>query len=195
MRRVSPGLAALRATGVLALVLLLWNPVATRAVAPDAQPVVLLDASLSMTSGWRAALDTARALAAHGGALVWRFGDRVAAFDSSPPAEGLSHLAPALEAAVARGGQVIVVTDGAVADLATIPSDLLRQPRVVVLARGAFFDAFVASVDGQRRVTSTDTVRLRVSYGTAGMRDARGGMRAATLTVSSNGRRLSCPPT
>ena len=196
MRRVSPGLAALRATGVLALVLLLWNPVATRAVAPDAQPVVLLDASLSMTRGWRAALDTARALAARGGgALVWRFGDRVAAFDSGAPVEGLSHLAPALEAAAARGGQVTVVTDGAVGDLAAIPSDLLRQPRVVVLARGAFFDGFVASVDGQRRVTNTDTVRLRVSYGAAGKRDARSGtlkdmVRDALLTVSVEGRRL-----
>ena len=53
MRRISPGLAALRATAVLALVLLFWNPVATRAIAPDAQPIVLLDASLSMTSRWR----------------------------------------------------------------------------------------------------------------------------------------------
>ena len=132
MRRISPGLAALRATAVLALVLLFWNPVATRAIAPDAQPIVLLDASLSMTSRWRAALDTARALSAGGGggagALVWRFGDRVAAFDTAAPAEGTSHLAPALEAAAARGGEVIVVTDGAVDDAASIPPDLLRQP-------------------------------------------------------------------
>ncbi len=74
MRRVSPGLAVLRATGVAALVLLLWNPATTRALAPDVQPIVLLDASLSMTSQWRAALDTARALSSRGGALVWRFG-------------------------------------------------------------------------------------------------------------------------
>ena len=190
MRRVSPGLVALRATGVLALVLLLWNPMTTRALAPDAQPIVLLDASLSMTSGWRAALDTTRALSSARGALVWRFGDRVAAFDSGGPAEGTSHLAPALEAAAARGSEVIVVTDGAVDDLASIPPDLVRLPRVVVLARAPFFDAFVSGLDGQRRVTSTDSVRLRVSYGTAGMRDARGGMRKATLTVTSEGRRL-----
>jgi len=50
VRRVSPGLVVLRATGVLALVLLLWNPVTSRAVAPDDQPIVLLDGSLSMTS-------------------------------------------------------------------------------------------------------------------------------------------------
>ena len=189
MRRVSPGLVVLRATGVLALVLLLWNPVISRAVAPDDQPIVLLDASLSMTSRWRAALDTARALAT-GGGLVWRFGDRVAAFDSASPADGASHLAPALEAAAARGGQVIVVTDGALDDLSAIPADLLRRPSVVVLARAPFFDAFVASVDGQRRVTSTDTVRLRVSYGTAGMRATGSGIRDALLTVSVEGRQL-----
>jgi hypothetical protein len=190
VRRLSPGLALLRATGVAALVLLLWNPMTARLLPPDAQPIVLLDASLSMTSRWRAALDTARALSTGGGALVWRFGDRVAAFDTAPPAEGTSRLAPALEAAAARGGQVIVVTDGAVDDATDIPPDLRRQPRVVVLPRAPFFDAFVASVDGQRRVTNTDTVRLRVSYGTAGMRDARGGIREAALTVSVEGRQL-----
>jgi hypothetical protein len=190
VRRVSPGFVVLRATGVLALVLLLWNPVTSRATAPDDQPIVLLDASLSMTSRWRAALDTAHALAA-GGGLVWRFGDRVAAFDTAPPGEGASHLAPALEAAAARGGQVTVVTDAALDDLAAIPPDLLRRPSVVVLARAPFFDAFVASVDGPRRVTSTDTIRLRVSYGTAGTREGRRGTGTATLVVSSGERRLA----
>ena len=191
MRRLSPGLVLLRATAVLALVLLLWNPIATRALAPDAQPIVLLDASLSMTSGWHAALDSARALAGRGGALVWRFGDRVASFDSTAPGEGTSHLAPALEAAAARGGQVIVVTDGAVDDALAMPPDLQRRPRVVLVPRPPFFDAFVASVDGPRRVTSTDTVRLRVSYGTAGTRDAGNGKRTATLTTRVAGRQIT----
>jgi hypothetical protein len=188
---VPPALWLLRATGVGALVLLLWNPVTARPLPPDAQPIVLLDASLSMTSRWRAALDTARSLSAGVGALVWRFGDRVAAFDTAPPAEGASHLAPALEAAAARGGQVIVVTDGAVDDLAAFPADLLRQPRVVVLPRAPFFDAFVAAVEGQRRVTSTDTVRLKVSYGVAGKRETGSEKPTATLTASVGGRRVA----
>jgi len=190
VRRISPGLAVLRAMGGLALVLLLWNPVTTRAIAPDTQPIVLLDASLSMTSRWRAALDTARALSAGAGALVWRFGDRVAAFDTAAPAEATSHLAPALETAAARGGEVIVVTDGAVDDAASIPPDLLRQPRVVLLPRAPFFDAFVAGLDGQRRLTATDTLRLRVSYGAAGKREGGSGKRTATLVVSDGSRRL-----
>ena len=189
MRRVSPGLVVLRASGVLALVLLLWNPVTSRTVAPDDQPIVLLDASLSMSSRWRAALDTARVVAS--GGLVWRFGARVAAFDTAPPADGASHLAPALEAAAARGGQVIVVTDGAVDDLAAIPGDLLRRPSVIVLARAPFFDAFVASVDGQRRLSAQDTLRLKVSYGTAGTGKRGPATRTPSLTVSLGGRRLA----
>jgi hypothetical protein len=191
MRRVTPALALLRATGVAALLLLLWNPVASRPLPDDVQPIVLLDASLSMTGDpWRAALDTARALAAARGALVWRFGTGVAGFDTSAPADGASRLAPALEAAAARGGEVIVVTDGAVDDVATIPPDLLRRPRVVVVPRPAFFDAFVARVEAQRRVSAHDTIRGRVSYGTAGTRDTGSGMRDALLTVSVGRRRL-----
>jgi hypothetical protein len=192
MRRLTPTLVLLRATGVAALLLLLWNPVASRPLPDDVQPIVLLDASLSMAGGaWRAALDTVRALAAAREALVWRFGVGVAGFDTGAPADGASRLAPALEAAAARGGEVIVVTDGAVDDVATIPPDLLRRPRVVIVPRPAFFDAFVASVDGQRRVSAQDTIRLRVSYGTAGKRETRDGKRTATLAASVAGRRVA----
>ncbi|HEY3279438.1 MAG TPA: hypothetical protein VGJ83_02915 [Gemmatimonadales bacterium] len=191
MRRLTVGLLLLRATGLGALLLLLWNPLATRPLPAGVQSIVLLDASLSMRRGaWPAARDSARALAGGQGGLVWRFGARVASFDTAPPSDGASRLGPALEAAAARGGEVTVVTDGAVDDLASIPADLLRRPRVVVLPRSSFRDAFVASVDGQRRVASTDTVRLRVSYGTAGMREAGGGMRDAALAVSVGGARL-----
>jgi len=195
VRRLTPQLVALRATGIAALVLLLWNPVTTHPLPPGVQPVVLLDASLSMTAGgasWRAALDTARALARRGGggATGGRFGDRVAAFDTTPPAEGVSHLAPALEAAAARGGEVIVVTDGAVDDLTAVAPDLRRRPRVIVLPRTPFRDAFVASVEGQRRLASSDTLRLKVSYGTAGTGEWGQAARAPALTVSVGGRRL-----
>ncbi|HYR97645.1 MAG TPA: hypothetical protein VEO58_01430, partial [Gemmatimonadales bacterium] len=96
-RRVTLGLAALRAAALGALVLLLWNPSAARVAAGGAPPLVLLDASLSMAGHggrWREALDTGRALAQ--GGIIWRFGERVAGFDTLPPADGASRLAPAL---------------------------------------------------------------------------------------------------
>src|SRR5438445_158021 len=95
-----------------------------------------------------------------------------------------------LAAAAARGGSVTVVSDGAIPDLADIPPDLARQARIVLLPRAPFFDAFVASVDGPRRVAAGDTVRLKVSYGTAGMRDARSGMRDAKPVVAVGQHRL-----
>jgi hypothetical protein len=191
VRRLNAGLVALRATGTVALVLLIWNPLASRAMPPDAQSIVLLDASLSMAGvggAWRAALDSARADHA---ALIWRFGARVTAFDTTAPADGASRLAPALEAAAARGGAVTLVTDGSVDDLAAIPPDLLRRPRIVVLGRPPFRDAFIAGVEGDRHVTAADTIRLRVSYGTAGKRETGNDKRNVALTVSLAGRRLA----
>jgi len=192
-RRVTLGLAALRAVALGALVLLVWNPTAARVEAGGggAPPLVLLDASLSLAGHggrWRDALDTARALAQ--GGVIWRFGERVAGFDTLPPTDGASRLAPALDAAAARGGPVTVVTDGAIADLADIPPDLVRRARIVVLPRAPFFDAFVSAIEGPRRVGAGDTLRLTVSYGVAGMRDAGSGMRKATLAVTVDGRRL-----
>ena len=194
MRRLTLGLALLRATGIAALMLLLWNPVTSRAVSGRDQPLVLLDASLSMTGRggtWRAALDTARVLAR--GGVIWRFGDRVEGFDSTPPVDGASRLAPALAAAAARSGPFVVVTDGAIADRAALPADLLRSARIAVLPRPAFFDAFVAGIEGPRRVETSDTIRLKVSYGIAGERGAGSGRRG-TLDVSAGGRRLASQP-
>src|SRR5439155_385699 len=118
-------------------------------------------------------------------------GSAVGAYGWRPPAAGATRLARALAAAAGRGGPVSVVTDGAIDDLADVPPDLLSRARVVVLPRASLRDAFIASVAGPTRVAAGDTIRLKVSYGTAGMRDARGGMRDARLTVSAQGRRLA----
>jgi hypothetical protein len=191
VHRLTLGLAALRATGVGALLLLLWNPTAVRLGVGDAPRLVLLDASLSMAGQgghWAAALETARALAR--GDVIWRFGARVTAFDTLAPRDGATRLAPALAAAAARGGPVAIVTDGAISDRADAPADLLRFARIVVLPRTPFFDAFVSNVDGPGRVAAGDTIRLTVSYGVAGIRDARRGTRSATLVMSGDGRPL-----
>jgi hypothetical protein len=189
--RLMAGPALLRAVGLGALLVLILNPTRSRPAAGSTSPLVLLDASLSMagTNGaWRAALDTARRAAA--GGPIWRFGDRLTAFDTMPPGDGASRLAPALAAAAARGGPVIVVTDGAIDDAATLAPDLRRRPRLIVLSRPPFFDTFVAAVDAPRRVSARDTLRLRVTYGSAGVRSDGDSPRRGTLTVSSGGRRL-----
>jgi len=195
-RRVTLGLAALRATGLGAGVLLVWNPTTMRHESEGGVPLVLLDASLSMAGRngrWREALDSARALAKEGGTTgtIWRFGERVTGFDTLPPGDGVTRLAPAIAAAAARGGPIAVVTDGAVSDVGDIPADLLRRARIVALPRAPFFDAFVASVDGPRRVSAGDTVRIKVSYGTAGQRDTGSGKRDASLAVNLGGRRIA----
>src|SRR5213078_4819805 len=164
-----------------------------------APPLVLLDASLSMAGHggrWREALDTARALAkvGGGGGVIWRFGSQVRAYDSLPPGDGVTRLAPALAAAAGREGPVAVVTDGAIGDVADLPSDLLARAHVIVLPRPAFFDAFISDIVGPRRVGAGDTVRLRVSYGTTGRTAGRtageGGTGKGTLVVSLGNRRL-----
>jgi len=184
-------LVILRAVAVLALILLLWNPSSARLLPAGDQPIVLLDASLSMTGPpWQAALDSARSFAGRR-AVVWRFGAGVTAFDTTPPTAGASDLGPALEAAAGRAGEVVIITDGNVDDVASIPPDLLRRPRIIVQPRRAFFDAYVASVEGARHVTRGDTVRLKVSYGAAGIRGSGLGARNAAIVVSVAERRLT----
>ena len=183
-------LVALRILALLALILLVWNPASSRVLPTGDEPIVLVDASLSMTGApWRAALDSARARARRR-SVVWRFGTDVSMFDTTPPTDGATRLGPALEAAASRAGEVIVLTDGVVDDVAKIPADLLRRPRVIVTPRPSFWDAYVASVEGTRHVTRTDTVRLRVSYGTGGTRDTGHGKRNGTIVVSVGDRRL-----
>src|SRR2546426_187014 len=139
-RRVTLGLAALRAAGIGALALLLWNHSTARPDASGGSRLVLLDGSLSMAAHggrWREALDTARALA-RGGGVIWRFGARVTGFDTLPPSDGASRLAPALAAAAARGGELVVVTDGAISDRPDLPPDLVRRAWIVALPRVPF---------------------------------------------------------
>lgn len=188
------GPVALRVIGIGCLVLLLWNPAVTRPAPGGTAPVVLLDASLSMNAQpalWAQALDTARALAR--GGVILRFGESVAAFDTAAPHDGTSHLAPALTAAAARGGPIIVVTDGAIDDRDALPSDLITRARVVVVGHGHPPDAFVTPVEGPNQVAPGDTVRLRVTYGRAGSREASA-VSKATLTARLGSRTLVSKP-
>jgi hypothetical protein len=186
-------LVILRVIAVLALILLLWNPASSRTLPSGDQPIVLLDASLSLDGApFRAALDSARAHAGRG-AMVWRFGTSVAggAFDTMPPKDGATRLGPALEAAAGRAGEVVVVTDGRIDDATAIPPDLLRRPRVIVVPHAESFDAYVANVDGRRHLTRSDTVRLTVSYGAGGKRETGSGKRNGDARGACQGDRQS----
>lgn len=181
------GMAALRTIGITALVLLLVNPSRTSRAA-GGERTVLLDASLSMGAAggqWARALDTARALGS-GAAALERFGSATAPFDTLPPHEGSSRLLEPLTAARARGGAVVVVTDGELADAAALPPGLLAGVSLVVLPRDTAPDAALLAVDLPRLVPRDDSVRVTLTIGTWGALDARRG----TLEVWADARRL-----
>jgi hypothetical protein len=181
------GLAALRTVGLGALVLLLFNP--TRAVRETGgPPTVLLDASLSMAAAggrWAAALDTALALAGDDGLLL-RFGVEVSPFDTLGPADGLSLAGRALSEARARGGPVIVVSDGELSDARMLPPTLLAGASWVLLPRDTVASAALLDVHVPERVLARDSIPITVTIGTWGALSAG----AATLEIFEGERRL-----
>ncbi|HKI95752.1 MAG TPA: hypothetical protein VJ992_10730 [Gemmatimonadales bacterium] len=182
------GLALLRAVAFSLLVILLVNPTATRA-GSDLPPTVLLDASLSMGDAggqWTRARDTALALAGARG-LVLRFGDRVTSYDSAAPTDGGSLLAPALRAAVGRGGPVFVVTDGELADGGALPPTLRSAATVIRLPRDTVPDAALLDVATDPRAGLDDSVAIAIEIGTWGrLTDTAG-----TLDITEGNRRLA----
>ncbi len=193
MSRVTIGLVALRATGIGALALLLWNPPWVAGRRAGGPPLVLLDASLSLAGHggrWAEALDSARHAAA--GGVIWRFGDAVAPFDTTAPAAGASRLRPALEAAAARAGAVTVVTDGELTDVADLPLDLRARPRIIVVPRAPFSNVFIGAVTAPRRLAATDTLRVAVSVGVVGSPGP--GAAAGALVVRLDERRVARRP-
>ncbi|MSR07552.1 MAG: hypothetical protein EXR93_10885 [Gemmatimonadetes bacterium] len=159
MGTVGAGLAALRATALTVLVLLLVNPARIDRVR-GGPPTVLLDASLSMgTTGghWREARDTALALAGTP-ARVLRFGSALASFDTMPPEDGTTQLSEALRAAAARSGPVVVVSDGGVDDAGVLSPVLTQGVTVVVLPRDPVPDAALLDVAIEGRIQRGDSV-------------------------------------
>jgi hypothetical protein len=121
------------------------------------RPLVLLDASLSMSTpggSWTEARDSARAWGD-----VRTFGDPDSAADTVPSA-GRSDLRPGLTAALALGRPVIVVTDGEVTDGAELDRDLLQGVGVRVFPRHAAPGAAITRFDGPAVVSEGDTARF-----------------------------------
>lgn len=189
-------LALLRAAAWGCLGVLLLDP-GCRHAGGTAPPVVLLDHSLSMSdpgdadgaggARWRAALDTARAIAGRRGQILL-FGAQPAALrDGARPDAPATRLVPAWREAAALGGPVAVVTDGEVDDAGDLPPDFLHSARVVVLPRPARTDVGVAGLDLPLALRAGDTVMadvVLVSAGTAPSDTATLELREGTRVVA-----------
>ncbi len=172
---------AARAVAWAALGLLLLNVSCPVSAAPR-RPLVLLDASLSMTAAggqWARARQVAESLGE-----VRRFGDERGGADTLPD-RGRSQLAASLVAASASDRPVWVVTDGEVEDAADIPADILARTGVRLLPRSAVPDIAITAVRGPARITAGDSIPLELDLrGTAGAPDS------VTVAVTAGDQRL-----
>lgn len=168
-RRVLAWLAGARAVAVaLVAAVALGAPVRG---APNAGPLVALDASASRTraldaAGRRTFADSARRLASARGASVVAFGEsvRVATVDGvgTAPADRASRTQALADSAAAAGRVLVVVTDGEVDD----PESLARAPagsRVVLAAPPRGADAAVVQVDAPTAAAPGDTLSVGVT--------------------------------
>jgi hypothetical protein len=123
------------------------------------EPLVLLDASLSMkASGGR--WNEARDSASRWGELRY-FGDERSGSDSGAT-RGRSMLAPALLAASASDRPLMVVSDGEIEDKREIPPDLLARSTLRVFPRTVQPDVAITRVTGPARVSAGDSISLEI---------------------------------
>ena len=147
--------AACRATAVLLLCLLLFDPLLPAGGRP--RPLVLLDASLSLGAAggqWQRARDTALRLGE-----VRLVGDASPRADTAPT-RGASRLAPALRAAAAVGRPLVLVSDGEITDPIELDPQIRRGATVIILPREATADVAVTALVGPDRAVLGDTLRL-----------------------------------
>jgi hypothetical protein len=160
---------------------------------PAQRPLVLLDASLSLSAPgghWTAARDSATQWGE-----VRTFGDERVRQDSLP-SRGRSLLRPALLAASASDRTVLLVTDGEIEDAADIPPDILARIGVRLFPRAPQPDLAITSVSGPSRVSAGDSIALDIQIEASGAlpRDtvpvevSAGGKRLARRTVRLRGK-------
>lgn len=162
-----------RAVAWAALGLLLVNVSCPRPAA-ERRPLVLLDASLSMSSGGQA-WEVTRAAAESLGEVRF-IGDERPGVDSTP-SRGRSRVAPAIAAALALDRPVVIVTDGEVEDAAEIPAGARRELRIVAHPRVPVADLAIVEVNGPDRLTAGDSIRVTAivrAFGAAITRDTIG---------------------
>jgi hypothetical protein len=117
---------------------------------------------------------------------VLRFGTGASPFDSGPPTAGASRLGDALRVAAARGGPVVVLTDGEVDDWATLPQAVRQRAGLMVLPRDPVPGLAVTEVATRDRVLAGDSVTITLEVVTwGGLADTVG-----VLRVRGDGRNL-----
>ena len=170
-----------------ALGLLLLN-VSCPVVGAPKRPLVLLDASLSLSAPggrWAEARDSAGRWGE-----VRRFGDERGSADTLPT-RGRSLLTPALVAASASDRPVVVVTDGEIEDADDVPPDLLPRVAIRLFPRAPRPDVALTRVTGPLRVTAGDSIPLELEVEALGgaapdsvrVEAALGGKRLATRVL------------
>jgi hypothetical protein len=151
---------------------------------PAQRPLVLLDASLSLSAPgghWAAARDSATRWGE-----VRTFGDERVSQDSVP-SRGRSLLEPSLLAASAADRTVLLVSDGEIEDAADIPPDILARTGVRLFPRNAQPDLAITGVSGPSRVSAGDSIPLEIQIEASGTvaRDT------VSVEVSAGGKRLA----
>ncbi len=148
------------------------------------QPLVLLDASLSMGAAggrWSEARDSA---------ATWGerryFGDERPGSDSVAN-RGRSLLAPALMAASSSDRPLIVVTDGEIEDQREIPPDLLARSTIRLFPRITQPDVAITRLAGPARVSAGDSISLEIEVQRVGGASAD----SIALEVLSGAKRLA----
>lgn len=180
-------LAVLRAASWSAVAVLLVDPSCHRRGENSA--VVLLDGSASMTDPgsdgrWRAGVDSAHAAAGRTGRILLFGGEPRVFAPAMRPDAPESRLAPSLREAAARGGPLVIVTDGLIDDPEALPSDVLRRARIVVLPRAERPDAGVAVLDIPVALRAGDTASATVDLAVQGAAPGD----SATLELFESGR-------
>lgn len=172
--------------GTVAAALLLNAPLGPR---NPVAPWVGLDVSASWrasgdSTAWPRALATVDSLRRAGADSILLFGDSVRHGGELPaePADGASRVGPLVEAALAVGRPLVLVTDGALTD----PERVVRLPRgssvLVITAREAS-DAAIALLDVPGGALGGDTLQARIV-----VKAGAGGAPANTLALSLDGR-------
>lgn len=185
--RPSAALRVLVATIVTAL--LLNAPLGP---ARPAATWVGLDASRSWlavgdSARWRAAVALADSAIRAGGDSLLLFGDSLRGAGALPvtPTDGETRVGPLVDAVVAVGRPVVIVTDGLVDD----PERLARLPRgsrVLVVAPDSAPDAAITTLDVPAGALGGDTITARLV-----VKAGAGGAAATQLRLSLDGRTVT----